>query len=128
MQFEHGHIYHVYNRGNNQQTIFFNSENYLFFLSNLYQKEIIHNGYTIQGHWNNYSFVCFQYIHQNPMNAGLVKKMEDWSYSSFKDYAGLRNGTICNKELAEEIINFDKENFYVQSSISIDEQKLRQIW
>lgn len=35
MDFAEGHIYHVYNRGNNSQTIFFNRENYLFFLEKL---------------------------------------------------------------------------------------------
>ncbi len=32
MQFEKGHIYHIYNQGNNRKNIFFNRENYLFFL------------------------------------------------------------------------------------------------
>src|SRR5665648_383296 len=32
MQFEEGHIYHLYNQGNNRQKIFFDRENYLFFL------------------------------------------------------------------------------------------------
>lgn len=32
MQFEDGHIYHIYNQGNNRQKIFFDRENYLFFL------------------------------------------------------------------------------------------------
>ncbi len=31
MQFEEGHIYHIYNQGNNRQKIFFERENYLFF-------------------------------------------------------------------------------------------------
>lgn len=31
MNFQQGHIYHVYNQGNNRQNIFFNDENYLFF-------------------------------------------------------------------------------------------------
>jgi putative transposase len=35
MDFAEGHIYHVYNRGNNSQTVFFNHENYLFFLEKL---------------------------------------------------------------------------------------------
>ncbi len=35
MNFAEGHIYHVYNRGNNSQTIFFTRENYLFFLEKL---------------------------------------------------------------------------------------------
>jgi len=32
MQFEKGYIYHIYNQGNNRQQIFFNRENYLYFL------------------------------------------------------------------------------------------------
>lgn len=32
MRFELGQIYHVYNRGNNRQNIFFNEGNYLYFL------------------------------------------------------------------------------------------------
>jgi putative transposase len=32
MQFETNNIYHIYNRGNNSQILFFNRENYLFFL------------------------------------------------------------------------------------------------
>jgi len=32
----------------------------------------------------------FHYIHQNPAQARLVQQMEDWEFSSFKDYAGLR--------------------------------------
>ena len=32
MQFETNNIYHIYNRGNNSQILFFNRENYLFFI------------------------------------------------------------------------------------------------
>lgn len=35
MHFEPGKIYHVYNRGNNKQPIFFNRNNYIFFLSKI---------------------------------------------------------------------------------------------
>ena len=35
MQFEEGHIYHIYNQGNNRQKIFFERENYLFFLKKM---------------------------------------------------------------------------------------------
>lgn len=32
MQFEKGHIYHIYNQGNNRRKIFFTKDNYLYFL------------------------------------------------------------------------------------------------
>lgn len=57
---------------------------------------------------NNYGLICFNYIHQNPVASLLVKKMEDWEYSSFKDYAGIRNGTMCNKDIAYEIVGIPK--------------------
>lgn len=35
MEFAVGHIYHVYNRGNNSQPVFFTRENDLFFLDKI---------------------------------------------------------------------------------------------
>jgi len=35
MNFENGHLYHLYNQGNNRQRIFFSRENYLFFLTKI---------------------------------------------------------------------------------------------
>lgn len=32
MEFQRGELYHIYNRGNNRQPIFYSTENYLFFL------------------------------------------------------------------------------------------------
>ena len=55
------------------------------------------------------------------MKAGLVKKMEDWSYSSFKDYAGLRNGTLCNKKILQQLSGFDENNFYKESYQVLDD-------
>ncbi len=34
------------------------------------------------------------YVHLNPVWAGLVREPEDWMYSSYRDYAGLRVGTL----------------------------------
>lgn len=44
---------------------------------------------------NQHPLICFLYIHQNPLKAKLVNKLEDWEFSSFRDYAGLREGTLC---------------------------------
>ena len=35
---------------------------------------------------NNYALTCIHYIHQNPMRAKLVKKMEDWKYNQVGDW------------------------------------------
>jgi putative transposase len=36
MKFEKGNIYHIYNQGNNRQKLFFNKDNYLFFLKKMH--------------------------------------------------------------------------------------------
>ncbi len=69
-----------------------------------------------------YGFIAFQYIHQNPLKAGLVQKLEDWVYSSFVDFAGLRQGNLCDYLLAAEIIGFDKNNFVAESYNVIAEE------
>jgi len=77
-----------------------------------------------------YPFICFHYIHQNPYAAKLVKKLEDWESSSFKDYIGLRNGTLCNQYLARELLNLptDKNEFYEMSYDIITRDKLDNIF
>ncbi len=195
MYFEKGHLYHIYNQGNNRQRIFFQSRNYHFFLKkfrrglypfldvlayclmpnhfhfmvhvkdsdkpqNEFSATIIKNLATLLRSYtrainiqenrtgslfrtrtkaksltdnesnryikgsppsrNNYAYYCFHYIHRNPVKAKLVKRMEDWEFSSFRDFAGLRNGTFCNKELAFEIVKLTSDNFYDDSYRWID--------
>ena len=76
----------------------------------------------------NYPFTCFQYIHQNPLKAGLVERMEDWDFSSFKDYAKIRNGSLCNQDLAKNLIGFDESNFIKESYAVIDNEKIAKIF
>lgn len=85
------------------------------FAHNTEAKQITHEG-------NDYIENCFFYIHQNPLKEGLVTKHEHWEYSSFPDYAGKRHGTLCNKELAFEILNINKDSFYEQSYAVIEER------
>lgn len=50
-----------------------------------------------------YPQICFNYLHQNPVKAGLVKYETEWNYSSAKDYSGLRNGKLVNISMAKEL-------------------------
>ena len=201
MQFEKGYLHHICNQGNNKQKIFFERENYLFFLrkvkkyilpyadilawclmpnhfhfmvfvkndirqvdiESFTQSEAFNNSnknrtfndsigimlrsYTrainkqketsgalfrrktkaecincpngitpsfiteneitkinIQNPEKQYPQICFDYIHQNPVKAGLVKKAIDWEFSSEVDYAGLRAGKLINNSLAKEYL------------------------
>ncbi len=215
MNFQAGYIYHIYNRGNNKNRIFFCRDNYIFFLKKVRRELSQHMDFLayclmpnhfhflvqvkdkieyssddfnyssddlkssdeskisddllskqISNHIaillrsntrainiqenrtgslfqqktkakclnemtnskNNYAATCFNYIHKNPYTSNLVKKLEDWEFSSFLDYATLRNGTFCNQELAHEIINFDRKHFIEQAYLIIDEKNLKGIW
>jgi len=195
MEFQANQIYHIYNRGNNKQPIFFKPENYLYFLEKVrkfilpyceilsyclmpnhfhfqiysddrttqtkrigsternvlsegirnllqtYTKAInIQNTTTGSLFQQNtkakclsdgslyYSDTCFHYIHQNPLKAGLVSKMEDWTFSSFKDFCGYRSGTLCNKDLAFQLLDIDKETFYANSYMVIADEQIQMIF
>lgn len=202
MQFLPGYTYHVYNQGNNRQQLFFERENYLYFLEKVRQgllpycdilawclmpnhyhlliivredyehenaiqnKEkivnplnrkigIIQSSYTkaINKRYDRSGSLfrqktksksltdqnrnkmdtavnCFFYIHQNPLKAGIADKMEDWEFSSFKDYAGMRTGDLCNKELAKELfkIPLKPDEFYKLSYQTISDQVVRKFY
>jgi len=203
MYFKKDHIFHIYNQGNNKQQIFFNGENYLFFLRkvktyilpyadilawclmpNHFHFMVLVNevnigvnlktvgrarsdtdggvtkmrtfndsiGIMLRSYTNainkmhnrsgklfrektkaecitcidgvtpsfyntssgtqinsidpekEYPEVCFHYIHQNPVRARLITEATDWEFSSARDYAGMRNGKLVNKEVAEAYI------------------------
>src|SRR6266540_3209886 len=177
MEFCKKELYHIYNRGNHKQRIFFNNDNYIYFLKKIrkfikphceilnyclmpnhfhlliyadertvmnkrigtQEKNVLSEGvrnllhtYTkgINQQNNlcgslfqqntkaknvsdfNYKRICFHYIHQNPLKAKLVSKMEDWRFSSFPDFIGTRNGTLCNIKLAFKIFDMDPQTFY----------------
>lgn len=55
---------------------------------------------------NDYGYKCLMYLHDNPRVAGLVSENIQWKFSSARDYAGLRKGSLCNLELGRELIPF----------------------
>lgn len=150
--FRSGEYYHVYNRGNNNQSIFFERENYLYFLHQLrkylvtdavdivayclmpnhyhllvylksdklsglmqpfalsYTKAInkryMRVGSLFQGRFkaahidrNEYLLHLSRYIHLNPVAAGLRRRAEDWEFSSYREFIGLRNGTLPKPDI-----------------------------
>lgn len=72
-----------------------------------------------------YLYTCFHYIHQNPLKAALVTKIEDWEFSSFKDYANISNGNLINKRLAEEFNLYDVAKFIDESYLEIQEDLIK---
>ena len=73
---------------------------------------------------NNAYFNCFNYIHQNPLRAGLVAKPEEWKFSSYQDYAGLRNGNLCKQHLAEKFCWYSASDFKQVSCQLINDNQI----
>lgn len=187
-------IYHIYNRGNNRQQIFFKEEHYFWFLF-LMRKHIMRSAdllawclmpnhfhlliranagtikYIIDGSFGRQAFsqgiknvlssytkrinremrftgsrfqqhtksknvssplihawTAFHYIHQNPLRAGLVSRMEDWEYSSFREYLGRAALPLCDRKLARELLDLDMWTLYRDSYAAIDEDRKVQIF
>lgn len=72
-----------------------------------------------------YPLTVFHYLHQNAYRAKLVSKIEDWPYSSFPDFAGIRNGQLCNKDLAVQMLDLNMQKFYEESYKIIDADFMR---
>lgn len=67
------------------------------------------------------------YIHQNPWKAGIVIKMEDWVFSSFSDFAGFRKGTLCNLQLAVQLLGIQQQSFYAESYGSVSKDTIMKL-
>jgi putative transposase len=82
------------------------------------------NGYNK----SDYLFHCFNYIHYNPVAAGLVKDICHWTYSSWPDYFSARGGNLCSIEKARREIG---ENLILNQSYAWqppDEKIIDGIW
>ncbi len=146
-QFVAGECYHLYNRGNNREPVFFERENYAFFLQQLRKyivepaadvvayclmpnhyhlilqlredglshhlqafalsytkttnKERGRVGSLFQGPFkaihvdtDQYLTHLSRYIHLNPVFARLVERAQDWEFSSYREFIGVRSGSL----------------------------------
>lgn len=50
------------------------------------------------------------YVLSNPFDLKNIKKLEDWSFSSFRDLYGLRNGKLIDIELCKEVFQLAAED------------------
>ncbi len=75
---------------------------------------------TIQSE-KQYPQICFDYIHQNPVKAGMVKNDIDYEFSSAKDYAGLRNNKLTNKTVALEYVDFSNSDSLKSQGFTLSE-------
>jgi len=59
-----------------------------------------------------YLFHLCRYIHSNPVKAGLVSSPEQWPFSNFQEWIGLRAGTLYDNDFVRT--NFGNANEYVK--------------
>jgi putative transposase len=77
---------------------------------------------------DDYLTTCFHYIHNNPLNAGLVRNLADWPYSSWPDYYGNRKGIICNKQVTIERLGMSAIDFIKDKPFEEDQKIMEFIW
>jgi hypothetical protein len=61
-----------------------------------------------------YLLSSLHYIHQNPVVAGLVCNLEDWKYSSYREYIGLVKNFSIEKD--EILSRFESIEDFIQAS------------
>lgn len=74
------------------------------------------------------ALACFVYILQKPKNSGYALNLADWEFSAYKDYAGLRNGTLCNKTLTFSLLGIDSGDIKLFSDSVIPKDLLKSIF
>ncbi len=69
-----------------------------------------------------YLIILCRYIHRNPVEARLVARPEDWEYSNYREWIGLRNNELTDKDFVQE--HFHSATEYVKFVNDVeDEQK-----
>jgi putative transposase len=57
----------------------------------------------LKGSDKQYPQICFNYIHQNPVTAGLVTRIQDWEFSSAREYVNNEENLVCKRRALEFI-------------------------
>jgi putative transposase len=193
MQLKESGIYHIYNRGNNKQQIFFREDNYTYFLQKCFKYikplskiiawclmpnhfhfmmevtekslEPVRSGGILMPALTNgfrllqssyakginvqerrtgnlfqqktkaklitdqeYIAAAFKYIHNNPLNAGLVDDLNHWVYSSFLEYSVLRQPCLCDTDRGMQILGIDNMSLTPNLKIKFEEEILQKIY
>ncbi|MDZ7767292.1 MAG: transposase [Melioribacteraceae bacterium] len=92
-------------------------------------------GHLFQGRYkyklvpnDNYLLHLSRYIHLNPVKAGLVKRPEEWLFSSYRDYLDKRKSEFLNFEIVtsqvdnyqEFVMSFQEEQSYYLKEMLFD--------
>lgn len=58
---------------------------------------------------DDYLKAVIRYIHRNPIKAGIVNRLEDYTWSSYREYLGLSESTHVDREFVLNLFNEDRE-------------------
>ena len=151
-----GHYYHIFNRGTHRESIFLETDNYLFVLQKMkkyvrelnitvvaycllpnhyhfllrqdgeqpasllpqrvfnsyvkaFNKRYNHSGTLFEGHFkpkpvenDPYLLHLCRYIHANPVKHGLVRSLDEWPYSNYCEWLGIRSGTLVDYAFVDD--------------------------
>lgn len=70
-----------------------------------------------------YFIHLMRYIHRNPLEADLVKKIEDWPFSNYPEFIGLRRGKLYDSKMFSTY--FDSSKDYQKFVDDINVQALK---
>ncbi len=103
-----------------------------------FNRSYSHSGTLFEGRYRSkvvedvsYLIYLCKYIHINPIKAGLVTKPEDWIYSNYQEFLGLRRGSIFDPEFFDEYFHDKKDYFdFVTEDLSAQNvpKVLKQYW
>lgn len=65
---------------------------------------------------SDYISTCVRYIHENPLQAGLVDDAADWKHSSLAEFEGKVKTGICNREKLFSLTGFSTRDFELQAN------------
>ena len=68
-----------------------------------------------------YLLILCRYIHRNPVEANMVKKPEDWVYSNYREWVGLRNGMLVESHFVKD--HFSSPEEYVNFVNDVEDEK-----
>ena len=80
-----------------------------------------------EAHQMDYTLWCFIYIHNNPLKAGLVQSLEEWEYSSYREYLGLSTAPLCNLELGRKLLDLDINELKLFNGVEIGDHIIDKI-
>jgi len=90
------HIWKLFNKVNTSYSMYYNNKykrTGKLFAGKLQHKQL---------HSDKYLIALCQYIHYNPVKAGLVNTLSEWEFSNYPEYIKIRKDILFSKQLVDD--------------------------